>query len=203
MDDDGKNKTDRNLIQSVNQLDAIFRWLFDDKNDLHNGVFQLLDIIDDPVISDLFDNYPKLLEKYKLKELLSGKIEIEYTDVVEVQRACLLATLQSLLLCVEQMYLSGKLKKPIEESDNIDLKMIRFIVESIPLPDLLTNLSQLIRFVVGVGYYKTFIEKLSDKDNAASSAVNSQKEYYQVMMWFGMVRLFLDGVGFWIGDERE
>lgn len=201
MDDDRKNKTDRGLIQTAEQLHAIFKWVFEDINYLHRGIFQLLDIMNDPVISDLFDQYPQLLEKYELDELLSGKIQIEYTDVVEVQRAVLLGVLQSLILCGQQLYVSGQFQHGVVNNNHIDVKMLRFVLRYVPLVDLLKSLEQLLCSVVGAGYYKTFIEQVSDYSDNTLPLVTNPKEYYHLMMWFGVVRAFLEGIGFWIGDE--
>lgn len=203
MDDDRKNKPNRRLIQTAEQLKSIFNWVFEDINYLHHGIFQLLDIMNDPVISDLFDQYPQLLEKYELDELLSGKVPIEYTDIEEVQRAALLGALQSLILCGQQLYSSGQLQCAVVDNDHIDVRMLRFVVRSVPLADLLKSLEQLLCFVVGAGYYKTFVDQLSDGNNSALASVTHPKEYYQVMMWFGMVRSFLDGVGFWLATDQR
>ncbi|GEM_PF-6138913 len=201
MDDDRKNKTDRGLIQTAEQLKAVFKWVFEDINYLHHGIFQLLEIMDDPVISDLFDRYPQLLEKYELDELLAGKIQIEYTDITEVQRAVLLGVLQSLILCGQQLYVSGQFQQGVVNNDDIDVKMLRFVLRFVPLVDLLKSLEQLLCSVVGAGYFKAFVEQVSDRSDNSLSSVTNPKEYDQVMMWFGVVRAFLEGIGFWVGDE--
>lgn len=203
MDDDRKNKTDRVLILTAEQLKAVFKWVFEDINYLHRGIFRLLDIMNDPVISDLFDQYPQLLEKYELDELLSGKIQIEYTDIAEVQRAVLLGVLQSLILCGQQLYVSGQFQYGVVNNDHIDVKMLRFVLRFVPLVDLLKSLEQLLCSVVGAGYYKTFVEQVLDSSENTLPSVTNPKEYYHLMMWFGVVRAFLNAVNFWLEMEEK
>lgn len=142
MDDDGKNKTTGSLVKTVTRAKRVFELVFADNNQLQNNLFLLLKNIDNPVVSDLFEQFPKLLHQYDLKLLLSGKIEIAYTHTQEVQQACLLGVLQSLLLSVQQLLDTDSLDFT---KDQIDIKMIHYIEASIPLSDLSLQLGQLVR----------------------------------------------------------
>lgn len=191
MDDDGKNKTTGSLVKTVTRAKRVFELVFADNNQLQNNLFLLLKNIDNPVVSDLFEQFPKLLHQYDLKLLLSGKIEIAYTHTQEVQQACLLGVLQSLLLSVQQLLDTDSLDFT---KDQIDIKMIHYIEASIPLSDLSLQLGQLVRFAVGGWYYDAFTKQFSTANHQEIHRDIAQHQSFELMLWWGTIRIFLDAL---------
>lgn len=194
MDDDAKNKKKGSLVETTHQAKRVFELVFAEKNLLQKQLFLLLKNINNPVLLDLFDQFPALLSQYDLKRLLAGEIEVAYGNAVEVQQACLLGSLQSLLLGVEQLLHTDNLNFSEDQLENIDVKMIKYIANSMPLREVSMRLSQIVRFAVGGLFYDEFRKSFFTVYSSLDLSATAQRESVQLMLWLGAIRIFLEAL---------
>ncbi len=91
-----KGKTNGSIINSMKKVDITFKLLSDKRqiDELNKGIYILMDKLGSEDINVLFDRYPKLIQKYSIKEMFSGKVEIPNIDPHSLKIAGLLTCLQ-------------------------------------------------------------------------------------------------------------
>ncbi|MBN8837917.1 MAG: hypothetical protein J0I09_11700 [Sphingobacteriia bacterium] len=77
-----KNEEYKNLVNSLQDAQFIFRTLFTDytEDTLTNGVHLWLEKTEDPAALRLFLNLPELIELYGIEDFLDGRIDIPEVD---------------------------------------------------------------------------------------------------------------------------
>lgn len=73
-----RNKETRKerIINSMEMVETSFKLLSDKRqiDELSKGIYQLLGKLGNSEVTELFDRYPRLIQKYSSRELFSGNI---------------------------------------------------------------------------------------------------------------------------------
>lgn len=207
-----KQTTENSLIKTMDQAKISFTMLLKkhQKEELINGIFNLLEKLNNPEIEKLLDNYPELLQKNDLKELLSGNIEIPNVSRQNIRTAGLVSNLLALIsFCSELTDHTNRIIPHQEiQNDNLSLPTIQYIIRSISLEDLLKHLLSTIILIAGTDYYEKFQQKIDSKNFATKDILKLDKdpelqEHIDLMLWFALIRLFLESVYFYFNPENH
>ncbi|UCA60254.1 hypothetical protein KB553_01705 [Chryseobacterium rhizoplanae] len=160
-------------------------------------------------MSELFDHYPSLIQKYGVKELFSGNANIPNFSQKSLKIAGLLTCIQFLIpSCKEFSDRSGNMAPFVEIPNNNSFKPIKYIIGSISKDDFIEDLFILLISVVGTDYYKKFIKKTGSSNFTTEDILilnedPELQEYIDLMAWFALIRLFLESVYFYFNPENH
>lgn len=198
-----KNNTpfskEKQLVQTKEQAKIALNILVHNSQgeDLELGLFHLCDQLNNPRLTELLDNYPDLIQEYELEKMLLGKVEIKDASVQDVKTAGLL----SFLLLVIHFYFD-KDEDNLKRSENDELKhfdSIKYILNSITSEDCINKLFLLIVSIVGIDYFEKYQEKMKDPDFVLKQTIGfdndpEMDEHIDMMVWFALVRLFIEAI---------
>lgn len=208
-----RNKETRKerIINSIEMVETSFKLLSDKRqiDELNKGIYQLLGKLGNSEVTELFDRYPRLIQKYSSKELFSGNIEIPDIDSANLKIAGLLTYLQFLISSIPDFVDQSGYIIPAEEIKNDkSYQAEHYIINSIPLDDYIEHLFLTVVSATGEEYYRKFIEKTGNPDFTIDEIQKLEndtelQEHIDLMAWFGVVRLLLESLYFYFNPENH
>lgn len=206
-----KGKTNGSIIKSMEKVDITFKLLSDKRqiDELNKGIYLLMDKLGSEDINVLFNQYPRLIQKYSIKEMFSGNVEIPNIDPHSLKIAGLLTCLQFLVSSFTDFIDEFGNSLPLKETENSNSYQAEsYIINSIPLDDYLKELFLSILSVISEEYYQKFLEKVGDPDFTIDDILNLEKdkelqEHIDLMMWFSLIRVFLEAIYFYFNVENH
>ena len=195
----------------MEKVDITFKLLSDERqiDELNKGIYLLMDKLGSEDINVLFDRYPRLIQKYSIKEMFSENIEIPNIDPHSLKFAGLLTCLQFLLSSFTDFIDESGSIVPLKETENNNsYQAENYIISSIPLDNYLKELFQSVLSVIGEEYYKKFLEKIGNPDFTIDDILKLEKdkelqEHIDLMMWFSLIRVFLEAIYFYFNIENH
>ena len=187
-------KKDKRIVKSDQEAKQVLKMLMQDseKYNLENGITKLIQQLNNPNMDLLLDRYPEILPQYKLKELLSGKVDIPDAEAGDVKTAGLFTCLHLLLeFCYEVVH------DPDGEEQSLD--SLRYVLAAIDLEQLIGELWLIVLSVVGIPYYKKFQLRIKDTKLNSDDLLSLEEdpelqEHFDLVSWFALMRLFLEAV---------
>ncbi len=206
-----KEKTIGRIIDSMEKVDITFKLLSDERqiDELNKGIYLLMDKLGSEDINVLFDRYPRLIQKYSIKEMFSGNVEIPNIDPHSLKIAGLLTCLQFLVSSFIDFIDEFGNSLPLKETKNSNsYQAENYIISSIPLDDYLKELFLSVLSVIGEEYYQKFLEKIGSTDFTINDILKLEKdtelqEHIDLMMWFSLIRVFLEAIYFYFNIENH
>lgn len=206
-----KEKTNKRLITSFEQVDITLKLLSDKRQieELNKGIYILLDKLGSTEIKELFDRYPRLIQKYSIKEMFSGNIEIPDINPHCLKVAGLLTCLQYLISSLPEFIDDSGHRIPLNEDENsISYKAESYILNSIPLDEYISEIFLSIISVTGKEYYQKFSEKVGNTDFTIDDILKLEndvelQEHLDLMAWGYLVRLCLEALYFYFNPENH
>jgi len=208
-----RNKETRNerIINSIEMVETSFKLLSDKRqiDELNKGIYLLLGKLGNSEVTELFDRYPRLIQKYSSKELFSGNIEIPDIDSANLKIAGLLTYLQFLISSIPDFIDQSGHIIPMDEIKNGKAYQAEhYIINSIPLDDYIEHLFLTVVSATGEEYYRKFIEKTGNPDFTTDDILKLEKdkelqEHIDLMMWFALVRILLESLYFYFNPENH
>lgn len=199
------------LIKSMDQAKQAFTMLLEErqKNELIQGVYSFVEQLEKPEIDRILDQYPDLLQKYDLKELLSGETEIPTVNRQDMITAGIVSCLMTLISfssdLTDDNYCVANHSSLNE--DNLAWASIQYIISCISLKDFLKHLLLTIISITGTDYYKKFQHTIGDPNFGTEDLLKIKKDdtvnkHIDLMLWFALIRLFLESVYFYFNDHH-
>lgn len=206
-----KEKKNKRIIDSMEKVNITFKLLSDERqiDELNKGIYILMDKLGSEDINVLFDQYPRLIQKYSIKEMFSGNVEIPNIDLHSLKIAGLLTCLQFLVSSFTDFIDEFGNSLPLKETENSNsYQAENYIISSIPLDDYLKELFLSVLFVIGEEYYKKFLEKIGNPEFTIDDILKLEKdkelqEHIDLMMWFSLIRVFLEAIYFYFNIENH
>ncbi len=133
-------------------METSFKLLSDKRqiDELNKGIYQLLGKLGNSEVTELFDRYPRLIQKYSSRELFSGNIEIPNINSANLKIAGLLTYLQFLISSIPDFInQSGRIIPMDEIKNDKSYQAENYIIASIPLDDYVEHLFAHCRFCNG------------------------------------------------------
>jgi len=164
-----RNKETRKerIINSMEMVETSFKLLLDKRqvDELNKGIYLLLGKFGNSEVTELFDRYPRLIQKYSSRELFSGNIEIPDIDSANLKIAGLLTYLQFLISSIPDFTdQSGHIIPADEIKNDRSYQAEHYIINSIPLDEYIEHLFLTVVSATGEEYYRKFIEKTGNPD---------------------------------------
>lgn len=206
-----KEKMIGRIIDSMEKVDITFKLLSDERqiDELNKGIYLLMDKLGSEDINVLFDRYPRLIQKYSIKEMFSGNVEIPNIDLHSLKTAGLLTCLQFLVSSFTDFIDESGNSVPLKETESSNSYQAEsYIINSIPLDDYLKELFLNILSVIGEEYYQKFLEKIGDPNSTIDDILKLEKdkelqEHIDLMIWFSLIRVFLEAIYFYFNVENH
>lgn len=195
-----RNKKTRNerIINSIEMVETSFKLLSDKRqiDELNKGIYLLLGKLGNSEVTELFDRYPRLIQKYRIKELFSGNMKIPDIDSANLKIAGLLTYLQFLISSIPEFIdQSGRIIPADEIKNDKSYQAENYIIASIPLDDYLNELFLSVLSVTGEEYYQKFLEKIGNPDFTIDDILKLEKDkdlqvHIDLMIWFSLTICF-------------
>lgn len=206
-----KEKMNGRIIDSIEKVDITFKLLSDKRqiDELNKGIYLLMNKLGSEDINVLFDRYPRLIQKYSIKEMFSGNIEIPNIDSHSLKIAGLLTCLQFLISSFTDFIDEFGNSIPLKETENSNsYQAENYIISSILLDDYLKELFLTILSIIGEDYYQKFLEKIGSPDFTIDDILKLDKdielqEHIDLMVWFSLIRVFLETIYFYFDPENH
>jgi len=207
-----RNKeTSKRLINSTGQVEVTFRLLSDKRqiDELNKGIYQLLDKLVNTEVSELFERYPRLIQKYSIKQLLSGRANIPNTNSQCLKIAGLLTCLQFLISSFPEFVDQSGQLVPLKEIENSDFYQAEnYMITSISLDDYLEEIFLTILSVTGEEYYQKFTRKIGNINFTLDDILKLENDpelqkHIDLMIWFALVRILLESLYFYFNPENH
>jgi hypothetical protein len=212
MESNETSNTKKRLIKTDEQAQIALNILLEEseKQNLERGIYQLLEELNNQQLDDLLDHYPDLIQQYGLERLLSGTLEIPNVGRQELKTAGLLCCLQLLIhFCAELKQHSNTYLVDAtgnnNEIQNIHNSLL-YITKSVCLNDFILGLLPAVVSVTGLEYYERFQKKIKTLDLEQAIALEADPEiqdHIDLMIWFVLVRLFLESVYQYVETHRK
>lgn len=199
---------DKWLVKTREQAEIALRILVQNSQgeDLESGIFSLLDQMNNPKLTELLDNYPDLIQEYKLEELLEGNIGVKNASTQDIKTAGLL----SCILLLIHFYFDkdeGNLSK-CKVDDVIQFDSINYIMNAITSEVCINELFLLILSIVGIDYFEKYQQKMKDPDFVLKQTIGYDNDpemdlHIDLMVWFALVRLFIQAIFIYYDSDYE
>ena len=213
-----KIKRHKSLVSTKEQAELTFRTIFEiyKAETLTDGIIMWLHKLKNPVCLQMFLGLPELMEEYGLDDFLRGEVKVDADcNKQAVRTVGVAASLLSLITGCWELFGKEIHDDPACTWPHIDpeektLRILKEIMETITLDDIQRELALSLLAIIGRKYYDLFIEKLKRLDTNASTQRLDEfqknpelKEHMQFVIWFGLIRFFLDAVYFYFGQENN
>lgn len=206
-----KEKTNKRIVDSMEMVAISFKLLSDKRQmeELNTGIYLLLGKLGDAEVTELFDRYPRLIQKYSSKELFLENIEIPNINSANLKIAGLLTYLQFLISSIPDFIDQSGHIIPLDEIKNDkSYQAEHYITNSIPLDDYIEHLFLTVVSATGEEYYRKFIDKTGNPNFTIDDILELEndtelQEHIDLMAWFGVVRLLLESLYFYINPENH
>ncbi|MDR2221124.1 MAG: hypothetical protein LBE34_00125 [Flavobacteriaceae bacterium] len=194
----------KRLVFNREQASKIVSIISEDEAVLLQMIENILLALNNPIVMEHYNNYPKYIEEYGIENLLKRKVEFKENDKFEFEVANLLMALQLLISCAFELIKEGKIvdynkhRQEVAEKNNFKIYAIESIINMLGFEYFMANIYNLVILVVGKENYKIITELFSnedmsmlEKDNLFND--NSVMQYNkEIVIWFGMIRVFID-----------
>ncbi|MBB1139031.1 MULTISPECIES: hypothetical protein [Myroides] len=194
----------KRLVHNQEQASKIVSIISEDEAILLQMIENILFALNNPIVMEHYNNYPKYIEEYGIENLLKRKVEFEENDKFEFEVANMLMALQLLISCAFELIKEGKLvdynkhRQEVAEKNNFRIYAIESIINMLGFKYFMTHIYNLVILVVGEDNYKIITKLFSnedismlEKDNLFTD--NSVMQYNkEIVIWFGMIRVFID-----------
>jgi len=195
----------------MEMVETSFKLLSDKRqiDELNKGIYQLLGKLGNSEVTELFDRYPRLIQKYSSRELFSGNIDIPDIDSVNLKIAGLLTYLQFLISSIPDFVDQSGCIIPADEIKNDkSYQAEHYIINSIPLDDYIEHLFLTVVSATGVEYYQKFTGKIGNINFTLDDILKLEndvelQEHIDLMMWFALVRILLESLYFYFNPENK
>ena len=192
-------------------VETSFKLLSDKRqiDELNKGIYLLLGKLGNSEVTELFDRYPRLIQKYRIKELFSGNMKIPDIDSANLKIAGLLTYLQFLISSIPEFIdQSGRIIPADEIKNDKSYQAENYIIASIPLDDYLNELFLSVLSVTGEEYYQKFLEKIGNPDFTIDDILKLEKDkdlqvHIDLMIWFSLMRVILEAIYFYFNIENH
>lgn len=206
-----KEKTSKKIVDSMEMVAVSFKLLSDKRQmeELNKDIYRLLGKLGNAEVTELFDRYPRLIQKYSIKELFSENIEIPDINSANLKIAGLLTYLQFLISSIPDFIdQSGRIIPVDEIKNDKSYQAEHYIINSIPLDDYIEHLFITVVSATGEEYYGKFIEKTGNTDFTIDDIQKLEndtelQQHIDLMAWFGVVRLLLESLYFYFNTENH
>ncbi|WP_066439960.1 hypothetical protein [Chryseobacterium sp. CCH4-E10] len=206
-----KEKMIGRIIDSMEKVNITFKLLSYERqiDELNIGIYILMDKLGSEDINVLFDQYPRLIQKYSIKDMFSGNVEIPNIDLHSLKIAGLLTCLQFLISSFTDFIDEFGNSLPLKETENSNsYQAENYIISSIPLDDYLKELFLSVLSVIGEEYYKKFLEKIGNPEFTIDDILKLEKDkelqkHIDLIMWFSLIRVFLEAIYFYFNIENH
>ncbi len=198
-------------VTTMKQAKGVLRKLFEDQTEetLSEGILLWLESMEDSEAYKLYLNIPEILEEgnYSITDFLEAKMDFPGIINKQILRTVGLAMLIVLLLS-ECWRLFGKrlYGKPEGDWPRFEIPItMRVAITLIPLEEFQQELAASMVTIVGKPYYDRLLEQLSifdkrvtPKQRRAFEKDPILKKDLPLVMWFTLMRVFLDAIYFYI-----
>ncbi len=171
------------------------------KADLEKGIFDLSSRLNSPILSQILEDYPHLLQSDSFEDLLSGKVEIEVASLQEMKTGVYICGFLFFTSFISELKDVALELMPIDKigKANSAFEMAHRLIQLISLDEFLDFLYSSVFSAVGIEYYDVFTTLIEADDLAwvdlKSSSLDPRIEkHLDLMRWFTFMRLFLESI---------
>lgn len=203
-----------NTVTSIVEAKFVFRELFGhhDQKFLLDGIWLWLASKQNTTAFEIFKRVPELIERYSVNDFFDGKVrapdikDTKAMHTVGVGICLLFLVVECWALFGERLHANPKGRWP-KFDDRGAIK--KEVLDGVPLVVIQKELGTSLLEAVGEPYYNLFIEKLelvdgglNIKNLATFEKAPAVQEHMLLMLWTGLMHIFLDAVYFYFGEAR-
>ena len=194
----------KRLIITREQVVNVLTIISEDEMVLLQMIDNILLALNNPIVMEHYNNYPKYIEEYGIEKLLKREVEFGDTGKFEFEVANTLMALQLLICCAFELIKEGKLvdykkhEKEVLEKNSFKIYAIEKIINIMGFEYFMAHIYNLVILVVGKENNKTITDLFSSQDISVLEKENVLDDNpimqynKEVIIWFGMIRIFID-----------
>ncbi|EKB06373.1 hypothetical protein AS361_15870 [Myroides marinus] len=194
----------KRLIITREQVVNVVTIISEDEMVLLQMIDNILLALNNPIVMEHYNNYPKYIEEYGIEKLFKREVEFEDIGKFEFEVANTLMALQLLICCAFELIKEGKLvdykkyEKEVLEKNSFRIYVIEKIINIMGFEFFMAHIYNLVILVVGKESYKTITDLFSSQDISVLEKENVfddnpiMQYNKEVIIWFGMIRIFID-----------
>ncbi len=212
---ENKKKQEYLYVTNMQQAKLVLRELFNDQTaeTLNEGILLWLRSMEDSEAYELYLNIPEILEEgnYSITDFLEAKMDFPGINNKQILKTVGLAMLLMFLLS-ECWRLFGKRFYGNPEGDwpNFEIPMtMKVAITLMPLEEFQLELAASMLNIVGKPYYDRLLEQITifdipvtPKQRQAFENDPILKKHLQLVMWFTLMRIFLDAIYFYTEKDN-
>lgn len=212
---ENKKKQGYLYVTNMHQAKLVLRELFNDQTaeTLNEGILLWLQSMEDSEAYELYLNIPEILEEgnNSITDFLEAKMDFPSINNKQILKTVGLAMLLMFLLS-ECWRLFGKRFYGNPEGDwpNFEIPMTMKVATTLmPLEEFQLELAASMLNIVGKPYYDRLLEQITifdipvtPKQRQAFENDPILKKHLQLVMWFTLMRIFLDAIYFYTEKDN-
>lgn len=212
---ENKKKQGYLYVNNMQQAKLVLRKLFEDQTEdsLQEGILLWLRSMDDLEAYNLYLNIPEILDEgeYSITDFLEAEMDFPGISNKQILRSVGLAMLLVLLLSECWRLFGNRLYgKPEGDWPNFEIPItMRVAITLISLEEFQQELAASMLNVVGKPYYDRLLKQLSIFDKTVTLKQRQAyendpilKKHLSLVMWFTLMRVFLDAIYFYIEKNK-
>jgi hypothetical protein len=202
-------------VTHMKQAKLVLRKLFEDQTEdsLQEGILLWLRSMDDLEAYNLYLNIPEILEEgeYSITDFLEAEMDFPGISNKQILRSVGLAMLLVLLLSECWRLFGNRLYgKPEGDWPRFEIPItMRVAITLLSLEEFQQELAASMVTIVGKPYYDRLLEKITifdrpiiPKQRQAFENDPILKKHLSLVMWFTLMRVFLDAIYFYIEKNK-
>ncbi len=212
---ENKKKQGYLYVTNMQQAKLVLRELFNDQTaeTLNEGILLWLRSMEDSEAYKLYLNIPEILEEgnYSITDFLEAEMDFPGINNKQILKTVGLAMLLMFLLS-ECWRLFGKrfYGNPEDDWPNFEIPMtMKVAITLMPLEEFQLELAASMLNIVGKPYYDRLLEQITifdipvtPKQRQAFENEPILKKHLQLVMWFTLMRIFLDAIYFYTEKDN-
>tara|TARA_A100001391_G_scaffold195592_1_gene173085 strand:- start:764 stop:1429 length:666 start_codon:yes stop_codon:yes gene_type:complete len=212
---ENKKKQEYLYVTNMQQATLVLRELFNDQTaeTLNEGILLWLRSMEDSEAYKLYLNIPEILEEgnYSITDFLEAKMDFPGINNKQILKTVGLAMLLMFLLS-ECWRRFGKrfYGNPEDDWPNFEIPMtMKVAITLMPLEEFQLELAASMLNIVGKPYYDRLLEQITifdipvtPKQKQAFENDPILKKHLQLVMWFTLMRIFLDAIYFYTEKDN-
>ncbi len=212
---ENKKKQEYLYVTHMQQAKLVLRELFNDQTaeTLNEGILLWLRSMEDSEAYELYLNIPEILEEgnYSITDFLEAKMDFPGINNKQILKTVGLAMLLMFLLS-ECWRLFGKrfYGNPEDDWPNFEIPMtMKVAITLMRLEEFQLELAASMLNIVGKPYYDRLLEQITifdipvtPKQKQAFENDPILKKHLQLVMWFTLMRIFLDAIYFYTEKDN-